>query len=173
MVAGDLNVYPRPDDPFLPPDPSDQLAPLYDAGLHDLYDTVIAADPAAAYSYVFDGQAQDLDHQFVTESLFDGLRRRTRRTSTPTGRARPGRTVAPPTTIHGLALDAEERQPADRRCGRAVRGRRGELGHADPPANDPDGDPVTYAWDLDGNGTLETSGQSTVVSAADSPEARP
>jgi predicted extracellular nuclease len=75
MVAGDLNDYPRPDDP-IPPSaggPSDQLAPLYDAGLKDLYDTVLANDPSSAYSYVFQGQAQDLDHQFVTPSLFAGL----------------------------------------------------------------------------------------------------
>jgi predicted extracellular nuclease len=65
MVAGDLNVYPRPD--------SDQLHALYDAGLHDLYDTVLAQNPASAYSYSFTGRAQDLDHQFVTESFFDEL----------------------------------------------------------------------------------------------------
>ena len=65
MVAGDLNVYPRPD--------SDQLHALYDAGLHDLYDTVLAQNPASAYSYVFEGQAQDLDHQFVTPSFYDRL----------------------------------------------------------------------------------------------------
>lgn len=75
MVAGDLNDYPRPDDP-IPPSvggPSDQLAPLYDAGLKDLYDTVLANQPSSAYSYVYEGQAQDLDHQFVTPSFFAGL----------------------------------------------------------------------------------------------------
>ena len=65
MVAGDLNVYPRPD--------SDQLHALYDAGLQDLYDTVLAQNPASAYSYSFTGRAQDLDHQFVTPSFFDDL----------------------------------------------------------------------------------------------------
>ena len=65
MVAGDLNVYPRPD--------SDQLHALYDAGLQDLYDTVLAQNPSSAYSYVFEGQAQDLDHQFVTPSFYDRL----------------------------------------------------------------------------------------------------
>ena len=74
MVAGDLNDFPRPDDPFLPGPSSDQFASLYDAGLHNLYDTVIAENPAAAYSYVFDGQAQDLDHQFVTDSFFADLK---------------------------------------------------------------------------------------------------
>jgi hypothetical protein len=31
---------------------------------------------------------------------------------------------------------------------------------------DPDGDELTYAWDLDGNGTFETTGQSATFSAA-------
>jgi hypothetical protein len=74
MVAGDLNVYPRPDDPFPPPATSDQLAPLYDAGLADLFDHVLAAHPSSAYSYVFSGQAQDLDHQFDSPSLDAALK---------------------------------------------------------------------------------------------------
>ena len=65
MVAGDLNVYPLSE--------SDQLQALADAQLHDLYDTVLARDPASAYSYSFTGLAQDLDHQFVTQSFLDGL----------------------------------------------------------------------------------------------------
>jgi probable HAF family extracellular repeat protein len=32
--------------------------------------------------------------------------------------------------------------------------------------SDPDGDPLIYAWDLDGNGTFEASGQSVAFSAA-------
>jgi hypothetical protein len=39
-------------------------------------------------------------------------------------------------------------------------------------ADDPDGDAVTYAWDLDGDGTFETTGQSVVISPADGPGAR-
>src|SRR5207237_68590 len=34
---------------------------------------------------------------------------------------------------------------------------------------DPEGDPLTYAWDLDGNGTFETPGQSVTFSAPDGP----
>jgi len=33
--------------------------------------------------------------------------------------------------------------------------------------SDPDSDPLTYAWDLDNNGTFETSGQNVTFSAAD------
>lgn len=74
MVAGDLNVFPRPDDPVPPPDgPSDQLAPLYDAGLNSLWDVLVEEAPAAAYSYVFDGQAQTLDQQLVDDGLLADL----------------------------------------------------------------------------------------------------
>ena len=33
--------------------------------------------------------------------------------------------------------------------------------------DDPDGDPISYAWDLDNDGTFETVGQSVGFSAAD------
>lgn len=70
MVGGDLNVYPRPDDPFAPPSaPSDQLGPLYEQGLANLYDRLVAEVPISAYAYVFQGQAQTLDQIFVTSGL--------------------------------------------------------------------------------------------------------
>ncbi|MEJ2708113.1 MAG: hypothetical protein P8074_10915, partial [Anaerolineales bacterium] len=75
-VGGDLNVYPRPDDPFFPGDPlfpSDQLAALYDQGLTNLYDILLAEVPASAYSYVYQGQAQTLDQMFATSVLLDEL----------------------------------------------------------------------------------------------------
>jgi hypothetical protein len=72
-AGGDLNVFPRPDDPLVPA--SDQLAALYDLGLENLFDTLVAQVPASAYTYVFEGQAQTLDHQFVTPRLGDELER--------------------------------------------------------------------------------------------------
>ena len=72
-AGGDLNVFPRPDDPLVPA--SDQLAPLYGIGLENLYDVLLAEVPSAAYTYVFEGQAQVLDHQFVTPRLGDELER--------------------------------------------------------------------------------------------------
>lgn len=72
VVGGDFNVYPRPDDPVSPP--SDQLGPLYDQGLENLFDVVVAERPSAAYSYVFQGQTQTLDGQFVTDRLRAELR---------------------------------------------------------------------------------------------------
>jgi len=72
-AGGDLNVFPRPDDPLQPP--SDQLAPLYALGLENLWDVLVAEVPASAYTYVFEGQAQTLDHQFVTPRLGHELER--------------------------------------------------------------------------------------------------
>jgi hypothetical protein len=76
VYGGDLNVFPRPDDPIATSDadtPSDQLAPLYDGGLHNLWDDLLADAPSAAYSYVFQGQAQTLDHLMVNDALYGDL----------------------------------------------------------------------------------------------------
>jgi len=69
VYGGDLNVFPRPDDP-LPNAVSDQLAGLYNAGLHNLWENLVADAPSAAYSYTFQGQAQTLDHLFVNSALY-------------------------------------------------------------------------------------------------------
>ncbi|MCI4062895.1 lamin tail domain-containing protein [Micromonospora sp. R77] len=76
IYGGDLNVFPRPDDPIATeanPTPSDQLGPLYGAGMHNLWDDLAADVPAAAYSYTFSGQAQTLDNLFVNDKLHDDL----------------------------------------------------------------------------------------------------
>jgi hypothetical protein len=72
IYGGDLNVFPRPDDP-VPANPGDQLGPLYQAGLHNLWDNLVAEVPAAAYSYDFEGQAQTLDNLFVNGNLYGDL----------------------------------------------------------------------------------------------------
>jgi uncharacterized protein len=77
LVGGDLNVFPRPDDPFSPGHPlypSDQLGPLYESGLTNLWDELADEYPASAYSYVFQGQAQTLDQLFVNRDLDRELR---------------------------------------------------------------------------------------------------
>jgi predicted extracellular nuclease len=76
VYGGDLNVFPRPDDPIARTDtdtPSDQLGPLYNAGLHNLWEVLAADVPGSAYSYEFQGQAQTLDHLWVTGPLYDDL----------------------------------------------------------------------------------------------------
>jgi uncharacterized protein len=76
VYGGDLNVFPRPDDPIATSDtdtPSDQLKALYNAGLYNLWEVLAADVPASAYSYEFQGQAQTLDHLWVTGPLYDDL----------------------------------------------------------------------------------------------------
>ncbi len=81
VSAGDFNVYPRPDDPFAPGEPygasstgpSDQLGPMYDAGLHNLWDDLVAEVPSSAYSYLYEGQAQTLDMQWATDAQYADL----------------------------------------------------------------------------------------------------
>lgn len=76
VYGGDLNVFPRPDDPIAMSDtdtPSDQLAPLYAAGTRNLWENLVADVPSAAYSYTFQGQAQTLDHLFVNPALYGDL----------------------------------------------------------------------------------------------------
>ena len=72
IVGGDLNVYPRPDDPQVG-EPTDQLGALYDAGLHNLYDGHLESAPQSAYSYVYRGQAGTLDQLFVNDAMKDRL----------------------------------------------------------------------------------------------------
>jgi hypothetical protein len=72
-VGGDLNVYPRPDDPFPPPGTSDQLAALYNQGMTNLWDILVDGTPASAYGYVYQGQAQTLDQIFVASPWLDEL----------------------------------------------------------------------------------------------------
>lgn len=66
VVGGDLNVYPRPDDPMDPP--SDQLGPLYELGLYNVADRVLEQSPATAYSYNFRGVVGILDHFFLSSA---------------------------------------------------------------------------------------------------------
>jgi hypothetical protein len=77
LVGGDLNVFPRPDDPYPPgapipgigQGPSDQLRGLYDSPLTNLYDPLLQRYPASTYTFGFQGQAQTLDHLWVSPRL--------------------------------------------------------------------------------------------------------
>ena len=72
IYGGDLNVFPRPDEP-VPANPGDQLGPLYRAGLHNLWDDLVADVPVSAYSYDFEGQGQTLDHLFANPAMYGDL----------------------------------------------------------------------------------------------------
>jgi predicted extracellular nuclease len=78
VVAGDFNVYPRPDDPFAPigqPGSSDQLGALYDPALDltNLWDVLLAQAPESAYSYIYVGMVQTLDQMFVNPLMLAKL----------------------------------------------------------------------------------------------------
>ncbi len=78
VVGGDLNVYPRPDDPFAPigqPTSSDQLGSLYNASLNltNLWDVLLSQKPESAYSYIYLGQAQTLDQMFINQAMLADL----------------------------------------------------------------------------------------------------
>ena len=72
-VGGDLNVYPRPDDPFPTPNESDQLAGLYNVPMTNLWNIMVSQDPASAYSYIYQGQTQTLDQMFLLPGWFSEL----------------------------------------------------------------------------------------------------
>lgn len=79
VLGGDLNVYPRPDDPFAPigqPTSSDQLGPLYDPslGLTNLWDVLLEVSPESAYGYIYLGMAQTLDQMFVNQVMLADLK---------------------------------------------------------------------------------------------------
>ena len=63
----------RGGDEPVPATPADQLGALYEAGLHNLWEDLLEDAPSAAYSYVFQGQAQTLDHLFVNPALYGDL----------------------------------------------------------------------------------------------------
>ena len=78
VVGGDLNVYPRPDDPFAPigqSGSSDQLGALYNPslGLKSLWEIELVEAPAGAYSYIYLGMAQTIDHMFVNQAMLADL----------------------------------------------------------------------------------------------------
>ena len=55
------------------PTPTDQLGPLYACGLKNTHDVLLESTPENAYTYVYQGQAQTLDHLFATPTLMQRL----------------------------------------------------------------------------------------------------
>ena len=172
LIIGDLNSYAK----------EDPITAFARRGVRRPRSTEFVGD--AAYSYVFDGQSGYLDHALANgrrwparspastewhinadepialdyntnfKSAGPGDRRSTRQT--PTGR--------PTTTRCSSGLDLNAPPTVDAGGPYAVV--EGESVTVTATGSDPDGDPLTYAWDLDDNGSFETSGQSATFSAA-------
>jgi predicted extracellular nuclease len=149
VVDGDLNDF----------EWSDTVSILKSGVLHDLMDTLPENE---RYSYVFEGNSQTLDHILTSDALL-------------------GR----PFVFDPVHVNAEFADQASDHDPSAVK-----ITLNDPPTagaggpyavaegssttlsasgTDPEGGPLSYAWDLDGNGTFETPGQSVTFSPDDGP----
>jgi predicted extracellular nuclease len=149
VVLGDLNDF----------EFSETVGILEAAGLHDLMDTLPLNQ---RYSYDFEGNSQVLDHILLSGPLF-----------------------ARPLAFAPVHVNAEFFDQASDHDPSVVR-----VFLNDPPSasaggpysvdesstttlaatgTDPEAGALSYAWDLDGNGTFETPGQSTSFSADDGP----
>jgi hypothetical protein len=149
VVDGDLNDF----------EWSDTVSILKSGVLHDLMDSLPENE---RYSYVFEGNSQTLDHILTSDALF-GV----------------------PFVFDPVHVNAEFADQASDHDPSVVR-----LTLNDPPTadaggpyavaegssttlsasgTDPEGGPLSYAWDLDDNGTFETPGQTVAFSADDGP----
>jgi len=149
VVLGDLNDF----------EFSDTVGILEAAGLHDLMDTLPLNQ---RYSYDFEGNSQVLDHILFSGPLF----------------ARP--LVFDPVHVNAEFFDqASDHDPSVVRvflneppsvaAGGPYSVSEGSSTTLTATGSDPEAGSLSYAWDLDGNGTFETSGQSASFSADDGP----
>src|SRR5439155_5597903 len=114
------------------------------------------------YSYVFEGNSQTLDHILTDDALF----------------ARPlaydvvhvNSEFADQASDHDpsvVKITLNDPPTAD--AGGPYSVAEGSSITLNASGTDPEGGPLTYAWDLDDNGTFETPGQTATFSAADGP----
>jgi predicted extracellular nuclease len=149
VVDGDLNDF----------EWSDTVSILKSGVLHDLMDTLPENE---RYSYVFEGNSQTLDHILTSDALF----------------GRPF--VFDPVHVNAEFADqASDHDPsvvkvtlndppiADAGGPYAVA--EGSSITLSASGTDPEGGPLSYAWDLDDNGSFETPGQSVTFSPDDGP----
>jgi hypothetical protein len=177
---GDLNSYARENTIDEIKAGSDDIAGTSD----DFINLISNFHGAYAYSYTFDGQAGYLDHALANTSLFAQI----------TGAAdwhinsdepdvldydtsfkpaaqdalyevNPYRTSDHDPVVVGLVPNA----PPTVDAGGPYSGDEGASITLTASGFDPNGDSLTYAWDLDNNGSFETSGQSVSYTAPDGP----
>jgi predicted extracellular nuclease len=146
IVLGDLNDF----------EFSETVSILEAAGLHDLMETLPLNQ---RYSYEFEGNAQVLDHVMFSGALFGQI------------------FVFDPVHVNAEFWDqASDHDPSVVRvtlnspptvaAGGPYAVAEGGSVALSATGSDPEGGPLTYAWDLDNDGTFETAGQTPTFSAA-------
>ncbi len=170
VVGGDLNVYPRPDD--IAYGASDQLGSLYapGLGLTNLWDVLLGQAPESAYSYVYLGMAQTLDQMFINQPLLNDLQQyRIAHINSDFPADYPD-DVARGTSDHGpnVATSVINDTPTVD-AGGPYTVDEGSSVTLSATGTDPEGQPLTYAWDLDNDGIFETVGQSVTFTGVDGP----
>jgi hypothetical protein len=173
LLVGDFNSYAK----------EDPIEAAKAAGYTDLIGALAGAGP---YSYAFDAQWGYLDQALASAGLVsqaNGAAHWHVNADEPsvldfnTNFKTPGQLTllyAPDQyrmadhdpTIVGLTL-TDSPPVAD--AGGPYSGNEGTIITLTATGSDPDGTPVTFAWDLDNDGTFETPGQSASFSAADGP----
>ncbi len=170
VVGGDLNVYPRPDD--IAYGASDQLGSLYDPslGLKNLWEVLLVQAPESAYSYVYLGMAQTLDQMFVNGPILADLKQfRIAHINSDFAADYPG-DVARGTSDHDPNVATFViNDPPTVNAGGPYTVNEGSSVTLTATGTDPESQPLTYAWDLDNNGTFETPGQSVSFIGLDGP----
>ncbi len=170
VLGGDLNVYPRPDD--IAYNASDQLGSLYDPalGLKNLWEVLLGQAPESAYSYVYLGMAQTLDQMFINGPMLADLKQyRILHINSDFPADYPG-DVARGTSDHDPnAVTFVINDPPTVEAGGPYTVDEGSSVMLTATGTDPEGQPLTYAWDLDNNGTFETPGQIVTFAGVDGP----
>ena len=169
LIIGDLNSYAQ----------EDPITAIKNAGYTDLIHDYVGA---GAYSYLFDGQSGYLDHALASPSLASqvtgasewhinadepivldyNLEFKTLGQLTTFYDPGPYRAADHDPVVIGLDLNA----PPTVDAGGPYAVVEGGSVTVTASGSDPDGDSLTYAWDLDNNGSFETPGQSAAFSAA-------
>lgn len=169
VIVGDLNSYAK----------EDPVTALKNAGYTNLIDTFLGPD---AYSYVFDGQWGYLDHALASESMLPQVAGVSefhinadepsvidyntdfKTTNLINNLYAPDmfRVSDHDPVIVGLNPNAAPTVTA----GGPYTVAEGAQVTLSAAGSDGDGDVLTYAWDLDDNGSFETAGQSVTFSAA-------
>jgi predicted extracellular nuclease len=169
LIVGDLNSYAK----------EDPITAIQNAGYTNLVQSFLGPD---AYSYLFDGQFGYLDHALGSSSLtsqVSGVGEWHINADEPSvldyntnfksaaqivGLYAPDRfrmSDHDPVLV-GLTLNGSPSVDA----GGPYSVAEGGSVNVAATGSDPNGDTLTYAWDLDDNGSFETPGQSVVFSAA-------